>query len=443
MLRSIWAATASAALAACESLPPPPAWTPADFQLGAAGPAAPETHRILARGSNAVGVELYLDILRKQREAGRSENLFISPASISTAFGLLYAGADGSTAEEISRVLHFSSPDTGFHEAMGAFAQRLQRSEEDAVLTISNAVWLDRGAVVEEPYFPRVAPYGAGEHRVDFRTDHDGARKTINTWVEERTRGRIKNLLAPPHVPESTRSVLVNTIYMKMAWAEQFDDSQTTDETFHLGDGTSAPTPTMHTIDYFSYFDGLGFRIAALPYQYSETGAVNLSMVILLPDDRQGLARLESRLTPAALESWLGQLPSAASARLDLKLPRLKLEDKYELKKALERLGMTETFTDASNLRRLAKGERQPDGFDLKVGEVIHQTFIEVDEKGTEAAAATAIVQVVVVGSRVGPPPPPPIPFVVDHPFLFLIRDNESGAILFMGRVVDPRTGTP
>jgi serpin B len=443
LLRSICVIAAFATLAGCQSsLPTPPAYMPADFQLSEADAAALETQRILARGSNAAGVEIYLDLLAQQRLNGGVKNVFISPASIFTAFGLLYAGADGSTAEEISRVMHFSHPDTGFHEAMGAFEKKLERSDGDALLAFSNAVWLDRTTVVEEPYFPRVAPYGAGDHRVDFQNDPQGARRTINAWVEEKTRDRIKELLKPPHVMSHTRSVLVNAIYMKMPWYDAFELEWTAAEPFRFGDGTSAPTPMMHTIDWFPYFDGPGFKLAALPYkQGGEDGRhAGISMVILLPDDPRGLAKLESQLTPSALESWLGQLPKDGSTRLDLKLPKLKIEQTYdELEETLKRLGMTETFSASANLERLAKPERQPDGNGLGVSKVIHKTFIEVDEKGTEAAAATAIVTVVITGSG-GPAPPPPIPFFVDHPFLFFIRDDETGAILFMGRVVDPRT---
>jgi serine protease inhibitor len=441
-MRVIWGVATLALLAACQSappLPPPPPYTAADFQLDGADPASPEAQRILARGNNAMGVEMYLDIVAQQQVQKKPDNVFISPASISTAFGLLYAGANGSTAEEVARVMHFSHPDTNFHAAMGAFADGLESATEGEVLSINNAVWLDKGTVVEEGYFPRVAPYGAGEHRVDYRNDPDTARKKINTWVEQKTHGRIKDLLSPPHVTRDSRSILVNTIYMKMSWADAFEAEWTKDELFHLASGKDVLTPMMRQVEWLRYFDGPGFRMAALQYQRGEYKSTpGVSMVIMLPDDRQGLAKLEAEMTPAVLEGWLGEL-AKESARLDLKFPKLKIEDKFELKGTLQRLGMTETFSDGADLTRLAKGERQPDGGALKVGAVVHQTFIEVDEKGTEAAAATAIATVVVTSGG-GPPPPPPIPFVVDHPFLFLIRDDVTGAILFMGRVIDPGT---
>ncbi len=399
---------------------------------------SPET-ATLVDGNTAFAVDLYKELNSKQ-----DGNIFVSPASISTAFGLAYAGAVGETQEEIARVLHFDAlaPDV-FHPAMGALMSGLEINigDEDneevpgARLSINNALWVDKLTVLEEPYAAQMAEhYGAGDYRVDYRRNPDGARKTINRWVEEKTEDRIKNLLAKPNVTDETRSILINTIYMNADWRVPFTMAATTDEDFRRLDGRKIETSMMRNVGHYRHWQDRKLQILEMPYHG------DLSMVVLLPKKKDGLPALEKSLSAQSVNKSLSNLEQAKQVEVDLKFPKLKLRTRYPMvsEKILPNLGMTRALSNAADFSAAVRAERQPDGYPLKIGEVVHQTFLEVDEKGTEAAAATAIASVAITSARVGPPPPPPIPFFADHPFLFLIKDNKTGMILFMGRIMEP-----
>lgn len=388
-------------------------------------------------GNTAFTIDLYKE-LRAQKEGA---NLFVSPASISTAFGLAYAGAAGETKDEIARVLHFDRLEAGrFHAAMGEILPGLEvnlsgNEETLARLSINNALWVDKLTVLEEPYKALTAEhYGAADNRVDYRQNPDGARETINRWVEEKTEDRIQNLLAPQHVKDKTRAILVNTIYMNANWSSPFDGAATAEDDFLRPDGSKLKTQIMRRIEYFRHWQNRRLQVVEMPYMG------DLSMVVILPKRSKGLPALEDALSKEALNGWLANLAAARPVEVDLKLPKLKLETKYEMigEDIFPNMGMITALSDAADFSAAVRAERQPDGYPLKIGEVVHQTFLEVDEKGTEAAAATAITAVVITSGTRGPPPPPPIPFYADHPFLFLIKDNKTGMILFMGRILEP-----
>lgn len=381
----------------------------------------------VANGNTAFGADLYSE-LRMERDG----NIFISPASISTAFGLAYAGARGEAAAEISEVLYFDPRQEAFHPAMGSLAQDLQVYDEGQTLRINNAVWLDTSLIVEADWLALTRDqYGAEETRTDFSSAPEAARNQINRWVEDKTEDRIKDLLAPSHVDETTRAVLVNTIYMKADWASPFAAQATQEEPFYLLSGEAPDTTMMHQTGSFQHIEANNFKAVQLPYKGNE-----LSLIILLPDTQKGIADLESRLSADTLNKWMTSLEEAGSVRIDLKLPKLKLKDKYELAETLQRLGLIAPFAgDPFHFAGMVDPEKQPGG-GVSIDKVVHQTFLEVDEKGTEAAAATAITM---RKTATITPTETPIAFHADHPFLLILKHNETGTVLFLGRIADPR----
>ena len=246
---------------------------------------------------------------------------------------------------------------------------------------------------------------------------------TINQWVEQQTEDKIKDLLQPGVVSSGTRLVLTNAIYFKADWNAQFKKADTKEEEFHLAAGETVRAPLMHREGRFNYFNGGTFQVLEIPY----TGA-ELSMIVFLPNEAGGLSALEQTLTPSKLRQWLGQLHSVP--KVILTLPRFKMTEQFELGKALGALGMREAFVRGAADFSGMDGKR-----DLYVSAAIHKAYVDVDEQGTEAAAATATTMRALSMPMA---PEKPIVFRADHPFVFVIRDNRSGGILFMGRVSDP-----
>ncbi len=257
---------------------------------------------------------------------------------------------------------------------------------------------------------------------MDFKHASEAVRATINQWVAAQTADKIKDLLPPGILTPATRLVLTNAIYFKGDWQSQFDKAQTREEDFHLSAAQTVKAPLMHLQGRFSYFNGGTFQALELPYKSGD-----LSMIVLLPNDPAGLPALEQSLTAASARQWLSQLQPAA--KVILTLPSFKMTEKFELNNALAALGMRQAFERGAADFSALTGKR-----DFWISAAIHKAYIDVNEEGTEAAAATGIVMRSMAMTR----PEPPIVFRADHPFLFLIRDNRSGEILFMGRVADP-----
>ena len=381
---------------------------------------APDQAEVV-KGSNAFAVDLYAQ-LRSQ-----SGNLFFSPESISTAFAMAYAGARGQTAAEMAQRLPL-------HAAAGAPAsgdRRIAGWHECAppgyALSVADALWAEQDEHFLPAYLKLVETnYGAGFHPVDFKTDPEGVRATINRWVEKQTNDKIQNLLSAGSVTPLTRLILTNAIYFKAAWADQFSKSATENEDFHLSAGKTIQAPMMHNSGSYYYFKGPAFKALLLPYEKDE-----VSMLVLLPDNVDGLPALERSLTAANLEKWSAALGYADEVVVSL--PHFKIAQQFELSSALEDLGMKTAFDADSADFSAMTGDKS-----LSISAAIHKAYIDLDENGTEAAAATAVVMEMATAARPLYPPPPPILFTADHPFLFLIRDNASGAILFMGRVTNP-----
>jgi serpin B len=371
----------------------------------------------LVKGNDTFAVDLYGQLARAPG------NLFFSPASISTALGMAYAGAAGSTAAEMQKALHFALPPDRLHASMGALLKSLNASHPGYQLRVADALWAQEGEAFLPEYLAITsANYGAGFHPVDFTKASEEVRRTINQWIEQQTEDKIKDLLQPGVVTADTRLILTNAIYFKATWQSQFQKAQTREEDFHLSASETVRAPLMHREGGYNYFNGGTFQVLEIPYKSAE-----LSMIVFLPNDPGGLPALEQSLTPPELKRWFGGLHS--ESKVILTLPRFKMTREFELGKALSELGMKQAFERGVADFSAMTGKR-----DLWISAAIHKAYVDVDEEGTEAAAATATT----FTSMAMRAPSQPIVFRADHPFVFLIRDNRSGGILFMGRVADP-----
>ncbi len=365
-----------------------------------------------------------LDLLRATQGSG---NALVSPHSVSVALAMTYAGARGTTEAEMSKALRFTLPQARLHPAFDALDLALQSRGQGAQgkdgqpfrLKISNAAWALKGYHFEGAYLDTLATsYGAGVGLLDFANDPESSRQTINDFVAYQTEDRIKDLLGPGAITPLTRLVLTNALYFNAAWAHPFEKESTSNADFHLSDGSTASVPTLHEVETLGYAAGADFQAVELPYQGGE-----LSMVVLVPTSGT-LDVFQASLDAARLQQITSSL---AQKSVGLSLPRFKFDWKSSLKDALVALGMPTAFSGSADFTGMS-----PSG-ELSLGDVIHQTTIVVDEAGTEAAAATAVV---VVGKGVSTGE---VAVTVDRPFLFLIRDVPTGAVVFAGRVMDPR----
>jgi serpin B len=369
----------------------------------------------------AGNTEFATDLYKQVRD--KPGNLFMSPHSISTALAMTWAGASTNTAAQMADTLHFGLPAVQQHAAFNKLdlelASRAANAQGDTIpfrLTTANAIFGQEGKTFMVPFLDTLARnYGAGMRVLDFEGDPDGSRVTINDWVEDKTNDRIKDLLPEGSVTDATKLVLTNAIYFSAAWAEPFEASATADGPFWIGGDSQVVVPFLHGNHEQGYAAGDGWKAAELPYDGGQ-----LSMVVIVPDN---LAAFEAALSPQLLDTIMDAMHAYA---LDLKLPKFRFDAPLGLKDVLVALGMTDAFNEAADFSGI-DGTRN-----LLIQDVLHKGFVSIDEKGTEAAAATAVL----VGDTAAPEP---ATLVVDRPFLFLIRDKPTGAILFVGRVVDPR----
>ena len=368
----------------------------------------------LVRGNNAFALDLYQEL------RGEEGNLFFSPYSISLALAMAYAGARGETAAEMAQALHFILPQDVLHRALGTLNLILTLFPPAGVeFHIANAFWGQLGHHFLQEYIDLLSrDYGAELHLVDFRNTPDACREHINAWVSEETGGKIEELLPPGSVGPETRLVLTNAIYFQGAWEYAFDSWRTREGPFRLLDGSHVQVPLMELERvYLPYaegrIEGVRYQAVELPYTQEE-----LSMVILLPA-LAGFRTFERALDAERLEGILRELESW---ELHLVMPKFSFSSGFSLRETLLRLGMPRAFSTAADFSGM-DGTR-----DLWLNEVYHKAFIKVDEWGTEAAAASAVV-----GSW-----SLPYELRIDHPFIFLIRDLRTGAILFLGRVLNP-----
>ena len=373
----------------------------------------------LVQGNHDFTLDLYGQ-LRMSRE-----NLLFSPLSIRMAFAMVYAGARGQTDLEISQALRYGLSQTRLHPAYNALDLELARrnlsvgpeGEDPVELFLANAFWGRTGLLWQADYLDLLAVhYGSEVQSLDFAAAPGSAIEIINGWVEDKTRDRIQDLLPPGSVGEATAAVLTNAVYFKAPWADRFEPEATIGGPFQLLDGGTVTVPLMHKFERGLYAEGEDYQAAELIFRGDELG-----MLFLLPQPGQ-FAAFEAGLTPARLAEILAAL---SAANVEVTLPRFSFSSRFELNQPLQALGMVVPFTGSADLSGMIDGPR------LFITKVLHKTFINVDELGTEAAAATAIV-IEIVGVL------PQRTFTADRPFLFLIRDRTTGTILFFGRVLDP-----
>lgn len=377
----------------------------------------------LVDGNNQFAFDLYRQLGQKPG------NKFFSPYSISTALGMTYAGARGQTAKDMAQTLHFTLDNDRLHPAFGDLIRQIQGTDKkrDFQLATANGLWGNKDDLNLSPSFLRITQtdYQAGFELVDFVNDPSGARKKINDWVEDRTNKKIKDLIPASAIKKNTRLVLVNAIYFKGTWMEQFTKNQTRPEEFAVPGAAGVKVPTMHNTFMLKHSAGDDFELAQLPYKDNE-----VSMVIVLPKKKDGLAAVEQKLSAASLRQAIDK---AKFTNVKVSLPKFKLTDEFNLGDDLAALGMKIAFipkmADFTGMEeKVSRSES------LYISKVIHKSFVDVHEEGTEAAAATGVIM-----ARPTSVPAAPIPFKADHPFLFVVRHNATGSILFMGRVNDPR----
>lgn len=375
-----------------------------------------------ASASNTFGLDLYGQL------RATPGNLAFSPASVSLALTMTWGGARTETAAQMARVLHLEGDAEPAFSAAGQQIQAWNDPTRSAyTLAIANRLFGEKSYTFKADYLQKVSTsFQAPLDAMDFAHAFEQGRQTINGWVSEQTKDRIQNLLPPNSITDQTRLVLVNAIYLLADWENPFEASRTRPETFY---GQSPKeVPTMHQGEIFRFAATDGVRVLEMPYVGGQ-----LAMVFVLPEARDGLPAVEDRLSDAALQGWIA---AATPQRVIVSLPRFEVNpaEPIRLSDTLKEMGMTLAFDRrAADFTGIAD---PPDPDDrLAISEVFHKAFVKVDEKGTEAAAATAVVMM-----RAGSAPPstPPAEFKADHPFLFFLRDLRSGAVLFVGRVDDP-----
>jgi len=389
---------------------------------------APETMSTLVDANTQFAFDLYQGL-----RAGDAGNLFYSPYSISLALAMTYAGAEGATAQQMAETLHFTLPEEQLHPAFNALDQELAArnptteetddSEETAFkLRIANAIWGQAGYTFRDEFLDTLAAnYGSGLRTLDFQSAPEASRETINGWVSEQTEGRITDLLPSGTIDALTRMVLTNAIYFNAAWINQFEAEVTRDDTFNLLDGSQITVPMMFQREEFRYTEGTNYQAVELPYKQG------FAMVILLPQAGQ-FPQFEETLDAAQVQTVVGEM---AAREVILSMPKFEFEGtSFSLRSLLTAMGMPDAFNpDAADFSGM-DGTRE-----LFISDLLHQASITVDEAGTEAAAATAAV--IGVTSAM-PPEDEPVEMTIDRPFVFMIRDTNTGAVLFVGRVMNP-----
>jgi serpin B len=374
----------------------------------------------LAQDNTTFALDLYRSL------ATVDGNIFFSPWSISTAFGMAYGGAREKTADQMAEAMRFSLEPELLHPAFERLDSSLEeaQTEGNVRLNIANSLWPQQDYPFLDSYLSLIERnYGTEITAVDYKTAADAARLLINGWVEEKTEDKIQDLIPPGILNKMTRMVLVNAIYFLGSWEKSFDPKRTYDSSFYSGGAKPTKVNMMSQTEVFGYADLDSLQILQLPYKESD-----LSMLILLPAERGGLTQLESSLNAANLAAWRDELTERKVATF---LPRFELTSQFELSNSLKEMGMIDAFNPGA--ADFSGMDGQP-GW-LFIGAAIHKAFVDVNELGTEAAAATALVM---VATSIPDWPT----FRADHPFIFLIQDDRTGSILFIGRLVEPTYST-
>jgi len=398
---------------------------------------------LAAKATNELAVDLHRQL------ATGNDNLCVSPYSIQNALAMTFAGAGGDTHTEMARVLHFPSDASTVAASFGSLQHSLEEmtaktaelvkkskefpdvsGSEPITLSIANRLFAQKDYDFRQSFLLLVKQnYGAAFEPLDFIADPATATQRINKWVADQTRDKIRDLIPADALNKLTRLVLANALYLKAPWADPFSEKTTQPEPFHVRAGAPVEVPTMRKTARFGYVKREGFTVVSLPYAGDD-----LQLLVLLPDEVNGLRALESKLTADVL----AECTKLEAQDVDLHLPKFKVEPPtIALAENLQALGMKSAFDiprGSANFDKMAP--RKPNDY-LYISNVFHKTFIAVDEKGTEAAAATAVVMM--RATAIARPKPPPIQVKVDRPFVYAVQHVPSGVCLFLGRVTDPR----
>jgi serpin B len=391
------------------------------FENATAASSDNKLQQSLIEGSQLFAFDMY-------RQTSKSEgNLFFSPYSISTGFAMTAAGAQGDTAEQMMQVLHMQ---THLYPAFFSLNKQLVTVHHTTLasptLQLANAAWVQKQLEIQ-PAFQRtlMQDFGSSMQTVNFSGDAAHAIETINQWVDQNTKGKIKNILTTADVSQETRLVLTSAIYMKAQWLHHFKRDLTRTGAFHLSSDKTQDATFMGQTAHFPLFVDDTSAVLELPYVKESAHGPDLAMMIVLPKDKNGLDKLEAGLSASQWHGWLDQMKTQ---RVHVVMPKFKLETRTVLNELMQTMGMKLAFTPKADFSGITS---KPD---LYISKAIHQTFIEVDEKGTEAAAATAIsMNLTSMLEREDP-----YEFVADHPFVFIIFDKNTDVILFMGRFARP-----
>ncbi len=381
----------------------------------------------LAESQASFAVDIYQAVRKQPKSVDK--DIFLSPHSVSIALAMTYAGARGQTAAEMKTALHYELPNDRLHTAFDYLDLALASRGKNAVgkdgkpfrLDVTNSIWGQKGTSFEAPFLDTLAVnYGAGLNVVDFIAETEKSRTTINDWVEEKTEKRIKDILPEGVVTPDTRLVLVNAVYFNAAWASKFEPAATSQAPFTKADGSVVQVAMMKGQSSRPYAKGDGYEAVEMAYDGEE-----LAMLVIAPTAGT-FATFESSLTGGKV---LDILAGLETREVNLHFPKLKVDGSFDLKEPLRALGMNQAFTDAADFSGMSTTEP------LRVTDVLHKTFLELDENGTEAAAATAVV----AAGFSAAPVDPPIVMKVDRPFITAIVDRQTRTLVFLGRVLEPK----
>jgi len=370
--------------------------------------------RSISDGNTKFSVDLYKQI------KSEAINQFYSPISVCSALAMTYAGASGETLKQMSKTLYFSTNQDELHKSYEILFKNLTDENTEGVkLKIANSLWLQENMKINTEYLSITNKYyDAGVIPVNFITEPEKSRITINNWVEKNTNNKILNLLPDGSIHSQTRMVLVNAIYFKGQWDKPFDKNLNTTDIFFVYKTCKTNATFMNNHINSSYYEDNQLSIAEIPYADQ-----NQSLVIILPKENYGLEEIEKIFEKGLIETYFGKMEQK---RITLSIPKFKTESTYDLKDYLSKMGMPIAFTNNADFSGIT-GDRS-----LAIDKVIHKAYIDVNEEGTEAAAATAVTM------RKTAMLLDEVIFKADHPFIYLIRDNETNTILFVGRLMNP-----
>lgn len=374
----------------------------------------------IALSNNQFGLDIFNEIIKEKQE-----NTFISPYSISTAFAMAYAGSSGKTQKAIQSVLKFDAESDSFHQAYAAYLSAIEMNAQNKLtLNGANAIWVEKSVKMLPQFSLKTQRYyGAEAPKLDFFHNPEASRQTINQWVANKTANKIKDLLPSGAINNETRMVLTNAIYFKADWHRAFSKESTQEKRFNINNETHITTPFLKQEQMVRYLINQDYAAIELPYKGQKH-----SMIIVLPHPNKDIKEVSKQLKP----DFLQQIMQQGLTDVHCEIPKFKTTIPISLKKPLKAMGLEDAFSDNANFNQMIEKDR------LKISDVLHKAFIEIDETGTEAAAATAIVMMTTSSANFERKQP--TYFIANRPFLFYIVDNSLGSILFMGSMHNPKS---